>query len=461
MNKKILLLLGVVLVIAILLIAPKNELEQIDLSKIPYAGPQNDLSRVKVATVYEKVTDRESGGGRSLKNTVKMLKQTKTDLIFLGFYTWTIPAPDSPDNMPSELLDRIAEFAKTTTKNVPELVRELGYSYEELRKTIPEIKKEMPGVIFVGAIPSEALGRIEVDPIANTVINANDTWGMAFDPQKWNITYICPEDICKDYPSLRGKLLNKEGFQEYFALTNHLLKPGEKYDWQKAEGYYPDLTIPAFQELLVNRAKKQIDSGADAIFIDLLYIQAESLKVMVNNNENHQAVKDSYDAAGKIIDAIHEYGRSKGKNIYVGTWAEPVIYYNRQAPKLDFVTITPTPEEIYSGKFDEERWDKINSKVEEKFGKIPRLVFIDFGWANNSPMDVFSQMLDKKQQRDWLKKADAFFQSKDMIFMYPVHGGDFTPGAKRLSFGKSAKYDSLAPEFDTYETIIELANKKK
>ncbi len=460
MNKKILIITVIILLIAVLFIGSKNKPKQIEIINIPYVGPHGNLSEVKVATVYEKVTDRKPNGGRSLEDTVRILKQTQTDFIFLGFYTWTIPAPDSPDNMPPELLNRIASFAKTSTKNVPEFIRVIGYSYEELRNSIPAIKKEIPGVIFTGAIPAEALGRIEVDPMTNKVINTGDTWKMAFDPKKWNISYVCPEDVCKDFPSLKGKLLDKEGLQEYFALTNHLMKPGDKYDWQQAEGYYPDLTIPAFQELLLNRAKKQIDAGADGIFIDLLYTQAEILQKMTND-ANHPAVKGSYDAAGRIVDAIHEYGESKGKRIYVGTWSEPVINYEWQAPKLDFVTITPTPEEIYNGKFDEAKWDRLNSEIEKKIGKIPRFVFIDFGWANNSPMDVFSQMLSKKQQREWLEKADAFFQDKGMIFMYPVHGGDFTPGAKRLSFGKNAKYDSIAPEFDTYETIKDLAQKKK
>lgn len=459
MNKKILILAGIILIIAVLFIVSKNKPEQTELPNMPYIGPHGNLYEVKVAVIYEKVTDRKPNG-RSLDETVKVLKATQTDFIWLGFWTWTIPAPDSPDNMPPELANRIAEWANTAAKNAPELIRQTGYSYEELRKSIPAIKKEMPGVIFTGGIPAEALGRVEVDPITNKVIDINSTWSMAFDPKKWNITYVCPEDVCKDYPSLKGKLLDKEGFQEYFALTNHLLKPGEKYDWQKVDGYYPDLTIPAFQELLVNRAKKQIDSGADGIFVDLLYTQAESLKKMTND-ANHPAVRDSYDAATKIIDEIHGYGESKGKKIYVGTWAEPVIRYPWPAPKLDFVTITPGPEEIYYGKFDEGKWDEVNLQAEKKFGNITRFAVIDFGWAKNSPTDVFSQMLNKEQQRVWLKKADAFFQSKGMIFVYPVHGGDFAPGAKRLSFGKNALYDSLAPEFDTYETIKELAQKKK
>ncbi len=460
MGRKILIVTIIGIIFIVFLITIKNASTQNEAYSIIYSGPHGNLSEVKIAALYEKITDRKPDGGRSLDEAVNVLKQTQADLIFLGFWTWTIPAPDSADNMPPELLHRIAEYANTVPKNVPELIRATGYSYEELKNSIPAIKKEMPGVIFVGAIPAEALGRVEVDPVTNEVIDANDTWQMAFDPQKWDISYKCPENVCKDIPSLKGKLLDKQGIQEYFSLINHLLKPGQKYDRQKAQGYYPDIINPRFQELLVNRAKKQIDLGADAIWIDLLFIQAESLKKMANDI-NHPAVKESYDSASKIIDAIHEYGESKGKRVYVGTWAEPVINYTWQPPNLDFVTITPTPEEIYSGKFDERRWGKINLNAEEKFGKIPRFVFIDFGWGNNSPLDVFSQKLNKNQQREWLKKADAFFQRKGMIFVYPVRGGDFAPGAKRLSFGKFAKYDSLALEFDTFETIKKLARIKR
>lgn len=459
MGKRIIIVTIIVIISIVLFLSIKNASTQNEAYSIIYSGPHGNLSGVKVATLYEKITDRKPDGGRSLDEAVNVLKQTQTDLIFLGFWTWTIPAPDSADNMPPELLHRIAEYANTLPKNVPELIRVTGYSYEELKNSIPAIKKEMPGVIFVGAIPAEALGRVEVDPITNEVIDANDTWQMAFDPQKWDISYKCPENVCKDIPSLKGKLLDKQGIQEYFSLINHLLKPGEKYDWQKAQGYYPDIINSRFQELLVNRAKKQIDLGADAIWIDLLFIQAESLKKMANDI-NHPAVKESYNSASKIIDAIHEYGESKGKRVYVGTWAEPVINYTWQPPNLDFVTITPTPEEIYSGKFDVEKWDTINLSIEKRFGKIPCFVFIDFGWANNSPLDVFSQRLSKNQQREWLKKADAFFQRKGMIFVYPVRGGNFAPGAKRLSFGKFAKYDSLAPEFQTYDTIRGLALRK-
>ncbi len=47
-------------------------------------------------------------------------------------------------------------------------------------------------------------------------------------------------------------------------------------------------------------------------------------------------------------------------------------------------------------------------------------------------------------------------------FVYPIHGGDMGPTreVKRLSYGKFNWYDSIAPEFQTYETIKELAQNK-
>jgi len=134
--------------------------------------------------------------------------------------------------------------------------------------------------------------------------------------------------------------------------------------------------------------------------------------------------------------------------------------YDYREAKLDFVTTTPTSEEVSLEKFDEAKWDKINAGIKNKFGGIPHFAFIDWGGGPNRPMDIFSQQLNKNQQSEWLKKADAFFQSKGIIFIYPIHGGDFWGNPKVKMFGKFTKYDALAQEFDTYETIKEPANKK-
>ena len=76
-------------------------------------------------------------------------------------------------------------------------------------------------------------------------------------------------------------------------------------------------------------------------------------------------------------------------------------------------------------------------------------------------MGVYSQELSKEEQREFLKIADEFFSRKGIIFVYPVHGGFMGQDAKILSFGKLKTYDSLAPEFETYETIKSLLKVKR
>jgi hypothetical protein len=75
-------------------------------------------------------------------------------------------------------------------------------------------------------------------------------------------------------------------------------------------------------------------------------------------------------------------------------------------------------------------------------------------------MGTFSQDLTKAEQNAFLQNADAFFTRKGMNFVYPVHGGTFPRNSARLSFGKYAVYDSLAPQFGNYDTIKNLAQKK-
>jgi len=57
----------------------------------------------------------------------------------------------------------------------------------------------------------------------------------------------------------------------------------------------------------------------------------------------------------------------------------------------------------------------------------------------------------------------AFFSKKGVIFIYPLYGGDMRRLGlvKKFSYGRYNWYDSLAPEFETYDTMKELAQKKK
>jgi len=409
------------------------------------------LSHVKVAVVYENINDGLLIG-RDANKTIEILKETCVDLIFRGFWKW-MPVVESPDNIPPELLGLAPENA--TLEEIVDFLRRSGHYYEELERWVSAIKKEIPEIIFVGAVPAQTVARIEYNPITGRVYPMNETWAMALDPQKWGITY-------------NGTPVTKERFQSWFYGIHPYGGEIGEYDPSKVLAYFPDITNPDFQELLVSWAKRQIDCGADAIWIDMLYTQA-SLLAKITGDVNHPAVEESIEAAKKVVDAIHEYGKEKGRYIYVGSWIGPFVMMEVQSetfpyspPAMDFVTVSMSNEEVLNKQLDKAKWQKIVSAIKEKYGNIPIFAFID--WAfDNSQMVMFSQRLTKEEQREVLRKFDESFTEMGINFAYPVHGGYLGRGeiTTRLAFGKYRFYDALAPEFETYETIRELAQGKK
>jgi len=57
---------------------------------------ENGLADVKVACLYERVTDGIYYLNRSIDDVICILKETKTDFIFRGWWRWS-PCPDSPN----------------------------------------------------------------------------------------------------------------------------------------------------------------------------------------------------------------------------------------------------------------------------------------------------------------------------------------------------------------------------
>lgn len=376
------------------------------------------ISQVNVATLYERVTDGKIIN-RDFDDLALILDETKTDLIFRGFWKWA-PCANTCSDLPPELI----EFYKQHGIDCDEQ----GYTYSHLKDSISKIKKEDPDIIFCGAIPAQKISLIDINPITGKVYYKSEVEDMALDPTKWDITSV-----------------SKEQLQKYFQDTI-----------TGRTGYFPDITNPEFQTLMLAWSKKQIDCGADAIWIDMLFSQARTLE-KITGDSNHLAVKESYEAASRMVDEIHKYGHSRhGKCIYVGTWGN-VVVLPYPAPDLDFITASPSSQEILSKTLDDAKWTEIKEKVQEKLGNTPLFAFID--WCDDgAPMSVFSQKLSKDEQREFLVYADDFFRGKGINFIYPVHGGFMGGSAEKLSFGEHTFYDALAPEFETYDTIVELAN---
>ena len=403
-----------------------------ETSKIPEKVKEEarrKLSRVKVAVWYQTITDYKAFN-RTMNDVITHLKETRTDFVFRAFWRWNI-IPDTP--CPSDPVCSLPGVSKLP-----------GLSYQGLEKSIRRIKSELSNVIICGGVPFERLNAIERNPITGEILGREKTWAMALDPSKWGIN------------------ISKEKFQENRAKVLgywHPSYPGEPYNWKTATAYYPDITNPEFQELLLSWAKKQIDCGVDAIWVDLLFAQPVIL-ARITKDENHPAVRESFEAASKIIDEIHAYGIQKyGKYIYVGTWP---AFLHFGTPDVDFATAAPVADEVRYGLF-ENKWNKLASISKEK--GIPVFAFMDevVGSIKTSQcgMAPFSQEFPPEKRRKTLEYLDKYFSDRGITFIYPVHGPWMGYDAKVLSFGKFKICDALAPEFETYETLKELAQRKK
>ena len=399
-------------------------IEILEIQKIREKKGKN-LSQIKVAILYERIGDGRVIN-RGVEDEIEIFKETNTDFIFRAFWRWN-PCPEKCDDLSNVNMRRKCKL--------------LGYSYSHLEKTISKIKKEIPGIIICGAIPAQIIQRKGVwNPQTKEIIRYPQTWDLVLDPLKWKID------------------MSKEELQCRFAKT-HFWVPQDldrrDYNPENASAYFPDITNKKFQELLLSWAKRQIDAGVGAVWIDMLFKQVVIL-YRITKDFNHPSVKESYGAVCKIVEKIHEYGKKNGKDILVGSWATP-IYFPYPPPKLDFVTLSPSRREVREMKLDGKKWDKRLELIRKKFGNIPIFAFIDWAGSTKTPLGEFSQVLTKEEQKEFLKKADDFFSRRNVIFVFPVHGGFMGQDAKILSFGKLKIYDSQAPEFNTYKTIKNLA----
>ncbi|HTY52665.1 MAG TPA: hypothetical protein VMB35_05680 [Methanomicrobiales archaeon] len=389
------------------------------------------LSRVKVAVVYERVTDG-AVIGRNMADVIRIFQETRTDLIFRGFFRWEA-VPASPG---ASMTGYPASYVSGKA--------DIGYTYSQLGDAIRQIKAAEPGVIFIGAVAAQRLNRLEFNDETGEAISQDGTWAMALDPSSSLPKYTKEDGQCTA--------------AKFLGWVGSGVQCPSGYDVTAAPAYFPDITNTGYQELLESWAEKQIDLGADGIWIDMLYAQA-SFIAQQTGNPAHPAVKTAFEASSKVVDDIHAYGEMKyHKHVYVGTWwTFAQLPYS--PPDMDFVTVA-TPAGEVSGGLNSGNWDSIRSQITGAIGNKPVLVFIDWSGSASAPMGVFSQSLTPAQQDAFLTSADSFFPGKGMIFAFPVHGGTFPMNSARLSYGRYNVYDSLAPEFDTFGTIQDLAQKK-
>lgn len=379
-----------------------------------------------VSVVYERVSDRmQNDIGRNISNMTDMLVSLKADIIFRGWWHETM------------IMDNCTQFLNPAQQDLCNIN---GGSYTYLLNSTTEIKNKLPESIFIGAVPAHQIYSTTYNPGTHQLIQYPDTWNMALDPAKLGISGISKENFQCEYAK------NRSWLNSTFDCA--------QYDPSNVKAYFPDITNESFQEFLLALAKKQIDAGADGIWIDGIFIQAYNMAA-ITGDLNHSTVNVSYSASSKLIDEIHNYRQG----VYIGAWyiGTKIPY---PAPNIDFVTMSPSETEVLNQTFDESVWDISLSQARKNKNDTPIIAFIDWADTAETPLGAFSQNLSRENQSQFLMTANAFFEGRDVIFSPPVHGGYLGIDARKVSYGKYPYYDALAPESGTYDTILQLSREK-
>jgi len=413
-------------------------------------------SKVRVVVEYTSVTSGIYYLNRSINDVINILKDLDADWIYLG-WRYRLPAPESPYEEPGFF-----------TKEQIEEASRRGYTFSQLKKAIDEIHREISGVLFTGGLGMEFFYARDRDPITGEIIDREKAWSMAFDPQEHNLS------------------ISKEEFQCWHAKRVRWLPENfdcSKYDYRMVKGYWSDINKEEVRLFYLHKAMKLIDCGVDVVWIDQLLKQAH-LIYSITGDIKHPAIEETFKSVSKLVDEIHAYGLSKGKYVYVGSWApifkigENLIIPPYKPPDYDYVVLSPGSREVLNMKLHEEEWRILLSNIKDYMGEdTVILVRLDLG-SLHSPIHVFSQYLNSSQQRKFLVYLDNFLRENGVLFSYPVFGLYMGPWeeneAKIFSwreicwvnvFGEERsrfpEYDSLAPEFQTYETIRELAQSRR
>lgn len=353
------------------------------------------------AILYETITDYERFG-RTQSQMISDIVDLEPELIFRMFWQWGMTAD----------------------------------SQTGLTEAVSAIKIQLPNCVLIGAIPAQRISQNLYNPETGTNVTYPDTWNMALDPTKWNINK------------------SKISFQcEFGKGLNWYAGNCDSYNPSNITNYFPDLTNPEYQDLLLTWIYMQIDSGIDGVWIDML---SNQMKILYDLTQDwsHPSIIDTKNSIEYIITKIKEYGLTKGKNVYVGSWAN-LVYVT---PLLDFITVSPTGQEVKNLSYNTSRWDTILNGIRniEAYKSKKIYMFIDFANTIDTPLGQFSQVLTHDQQLQFLNISKTFCEENGMIFMYPVHGGWMMDNAPIKSFGRFNNYDSKAPEFKSYDWIKQL-----
>jgi len=417
------------------------KIDNLNLNWIVFDGGRLDTV-YRRAIMFERLND--IAPNRSIQQQIGVITNISPDLVFRASFAWNT-MPVNCSDFPG--ITSVCESRK--------------YSFSYFNETMSAIKSVNGSIAFMTGFAPQRMSRdsfIDVDK--GVMYNYPDTYAMSADLSKFG-EYYDSKGVLIDHDLTQCKLGKYSGwiskdFECYTKINDTVYN---NYDPTGYNSYFPDITNQDYYNALFAQIKEMIDIGSEVIFLDMNW--KEAIAYVKGSDVDDISVRMVLRYENNLGGDIHAYAASQGKEVAVGTWIGnyPGKWpdYER-VPALDFVAGRMKASEILNG-YDDARWDNFISWRDEFFGDIPMYLFIDWGGGKDYPMIAFAQKKTSQGQKDFINTSRDFVNQYDnVIFVYPVHGGQIgnEAGYRKKSYGLYNIYDSQAPEFDTYGLICSI-----
>jgi len=379
---------------------------------------------------YQRLNDAvnlEGDAQRSVEEVAEILKELNADFVMQGVTRYK-PCVDT--------------CSRWDSLKKQEKCKKQQYAYDLMAEAVDIVKSET-GAMIGGATCIEFFWAEQWDSEIefNKWLTRDDTWELALDPSSFGLSVT----------------------KEEFHMWYYKYKTGEDITDPKNElSYYIfDPTLSDVQNIYADILEAQINCGIDFFWWDILLYPVIAL-LDFGVPPEHTAIQEVYKGCKKIA----SFTKKKVKHLAWGfsrLESECGLFSKYGAVSLDYCLSMISGKEVKNMKMNDDEWDAIQQHIHNIYGDVPHFARLDFA-SGRTPMYIFAEELTVEEANKFLTIAEDFFQKRGILFILPVHGGnpcDPTQIAQgkcpNLAYGQYNWYDSLAPEFDTYETIKSIA----
>ena len=379
---------------------------------------------------YQRLNDAvnlEGDAQRSVEEVAQILKELNADFVMQGVFRYS-PCADT--------------CSRWDTKREQEKCKKWQYAYDLMAEAVDIVKSEV-GVKVGGGTPIEFFWAEQWDSEIefNKWLTRDEVWKYALDPSSFGLS------------------ISKKDFQKWFWKRfsgEDVADPKKEMDF-----YLFDPTLSDVQNLLADILEAQINCGIDAFWWDMLLLPVTAL-LEYGISVEHTAIQEVF----KGCKSIASFTKKKVTHIgwsYYKLEEDYGVFTKYGKLPLDACVDLISSREVTFMSMSNARWNKIQQHVREIYGDITHFARLDYG-SGRTGLYVFAEELTVEEANEFLTIAENFFQQRGVLFILPVHGGNPCDSSQisqglcpKLAYGQYNWYDSLAPEFDTYDTIKSIA----